>query len=646
MPLLAWGAWSPDTTDYEGTSAHNILNVIPRGDGYGPFPSFAAYTQALPAACRGAFYALKSDGTVITFAATADRIYQLNNTDFSWKNVSIPATVASISNASPGVVTYTNSFAAKDPVVLSTTGTLPAPLVPGTTYYVAAAGLSGSVFSVSATPGGAAINTTSAGSGTHSVTSIYSTLSASAQWQFAQTGNFVFATQANVVLQIFDLSSATAFAVALGSPPQAAYISVVGRFLVLSGLLSTPYRIQWSGLNSFNASASWTSGVNSSDFQDFPDGGIVRGVAGGEAGIVFQDQAIRRMSYVAGSPIIFHIERLTQDKGLLAPYSIIRAGENIFFYAGQGFYSIAPGGLPVQIGREKIDRTFLLDLDKGNLQLFMGAADPRSTRIYWAYKSGAGTVGSFDKMLGYDPLLGRFFPVASSGQFLLGISQTGLTLENLDTLAPGTIAITGAANNGSGLIRIAIASTATLATGQWASISGVVGTTEANAEGWKITVIDATHFDLQGSAFVNAYISGGTIAGSLDNMTLSLDAYATAVQPDLAQFNASSVLGFLQGPTMEATMECAEQGTDENELFTRGFRPITDAATLFGAISYRESPSATAVYGPEVAVSARTGRVDARRSARYQRYKVRIPAATVWTFCAGVVPDVEQEGTL
>jgi hypothetical protein len=569
MPLLAWGAWSPDTTDYEGTSAHNILNVIPRGDGYGPFPSFAAYTQALPAACRGAFYALKSDGTVITFAATADRIYQLNNTDFSWKNVSIPAAVASISNASPGVVTYTNSFAAKDPVVLSTTGTLPAPLVAGTTYYVAAAGLSGSVFSVSATPGGAAINTTSAGSGTHSVTSIYSTLSASAQWQFAQTGNFVFATQANVVLQIFDLSSATAFAVALGSPPQAAYISVVGRFLVLSGLLSTPYRIQWSGLNSFNASASWTSGVNSSDFQDFPDGGIVRGVAGGEAGIVFQDQAIRRMSYVAGSPIIFHIERLTQDKGLLAPYSIIRAGENIFFYAGQGFYSIAPGGLPVQIGREKIDRTFLLDLDKGNLQLFMGAADPRSTRIYWAYKSGAGTVGAFDKLLGYDPLLGRFFPVASSGQFLLGISQTGLTLENLDA-----------------------------------------------------------------------------ISGSIDAMTLSLDAYATAVQPDLAQFNSNGVLGFFQGPTMEATMECAEQGTDENELFTRGFRPITDAATLFGAISYRESPSATAVYGPEVAVSARTGRVDARRSARYQRYKVRIPAATAWTFCAGVVPDVEQEGTL
>ena len=63
--------------------------------------------------------------------------------------------------------------------------------------------------------------------------------------------------QANAVLQVFDLSSSSAFADAAGTPPQAAYVSVVGRFLVLSGLLSTPYRIQWSGLNSFNASTSW-----------------------------------------------------------------------------------------------------------------------------------------------------------------------------------------------------------------------------------------------------------------------------------------------------------------------------------------------------------------------------------------------------
>jgi hypothetical protein len=209
----------------------------------------------------------------------------------------------------------------------------------------------------------------------------------------------------------------------------------VGQFLVLSGLLSLPYRIQWSGLDSFNASTSWTAGIGLSDFQDFPDGGIVRGVAGGENGVIFQDQAIRTMSFIPASTIVFQIERVTQDMGLYAPYSIIKAGTTVFFYAGQGFYKIDPGQLPVQIGRERVDRTFLTDLDKANLQLFMGAADPRNTRIYWAYKSVSGTVGLYDKILGYDRILDKFFQVQMTGEYLLGISQTGLTLENLDAIS-------------------------------------------------------------------------------------------------------------------------------------------------------------------------------------------------------------------
>jgi hypothetical protein len=43
MPLLAIGDYRPDVSDYEGQATRNILNVIPRGDGYGPFPSFSAY---------------------------------------------------------------------------------------------------------------------------------------------------------------------------------------------------------------------------------------------------------------------------------------------------------------------------------------------------------------------------------------------------------------------------------------------------------------------------------------------------------------------------------------------------------------------------------------------------------------------------
>lgn len=75
-----------------------------------------------------------------------------------------------ISNANPGVITWNaNGLAEGTPVVFTTTGVLPTGLTPSTTYYVKTV-LTANTFTVSATPGGAAIDTSSAGSGTHTVT--------------------------------------------------------------------------------------------------------------------------------------------------------------------------------------------------------------------------------------------------------------------------------------------------------------------------------------------------------------------------------------------------------------------------------------------------------------------------------------------
>lgn len=69
--------------------------------------------------------------------------------------------------------------------------------------------------------------------------------------------------------------------------------------------------------------------------------------------------------------------------------------------------------------------------------------------------------------------------------------------------------ITGAANNGSGLIRITSVAHP-FVTGDVVQVSSVQGTTEANGI-WKITKISADTFDLQGSVFVHAYVSGGLV---------------------------------------------------------------------------------------------------------------------------------------
>lgn len=70
--------------------------------------------------------------------------------------------------------------------------------------------------------------------------------------------------------------------------------------------------------------------------------------------------------------------------------------------------------------------------------------------------------------------------------------------------------VLGAVNNGSGLIRLTLSSTANMTTNDVWVVQNVAGTTEANGT-WPITVIDGTHIDLQGSTFTHAYVSGGVI---------------------------------------------------------------------------------------------------------------------------------------
>ncbi len=357
--MIPFGEYRPDVCDYDAGYTSQVLNALPRLDGYGPMQSFAGYSAALPGPCRGFFKAIRTDGSVAIFAATADKLYELNNTNQSWTDVS-------------------------------------------------AAGGS------------------------------YSAVSASDQWQFAQYINYVIAVQANAAPQYFDLTASTAFAALAGAPPQARYVSIVGDFVVLTGLLNNPYRVQWSALGD---PTGWTAGVNSSDFQDLPDGGIVRGVAGGEFGNILQDTAIRRLVYAPGSPVVFQIERISDDRGLYAPYSLIRSGDRIFFLGPQGFQQMDPAGYPQPIGKEKVDRSVLADIDGGNLQLVLGASDPRHNRVFWAYKSNSGSAGLFDKMLCYDYVLARFTPIAMSGEFLGSLSQPGLTLENLDAISPSLDAL-------------------------------------------------------------------------------------------------------------------------------------------------------------------------------------------------------------
>jgi uncharacterized delta-60 repeat protein len=73
-----------------------------------------------------------------------------------------------------------------------------------------------------------------------------------------------------------------------------------------------------------------------------------------------------------------------------------------------------------------------------------------------------------------------------------------------------SVNISGAVDNGSGLIRITTSAVHNLTTDNLVTISGVTGTTEANGF-WQVIVISTTQIDLVGSAFNNTYVSGGAV---------------------------------------------------------------------------------------------------------------------------------------
>jgi hypothetical protein len=87
----------------------------------------------------------------------------------------------------------------------------------------------------------------------------------------------------------------------------------------------------------------------------------------------------------------------------------------------------------------------------------------------------------------------RDVALSSDGSHPVGVSIPGTG----DFQSPVARTITGAADNGSGLIRIT-ATAHGFATNDTVTISGVVGTIEANGT-WAITKIDADTFDLNGS---------------------------------------------------------------------------------------------------------------------------------------------------
>lgn len=419
------------------------------------------------------------------------------------------------------------------------------------------------------------------------------TASAEAPWSFEQFGNEVFATNINTRLQFINVDTAGNFAdVGVlevdpdsdGSlPPPAHYVKTVGDFLVLGnlgGALNST--IAWSGLNN---SRWWEVGSQSSDRQQFPDGGAVTAITGSDAGYVFQENAVRRMIFTPGGEpaYVFRFEKVENYHGAIAPRSVVPIGPHVFYLAQDGFYRIGPDGV-LNIGFESVNDNFLKFAGQTNFKDTLGCSDPVHPRVYWAARSGQAAPSGegilFNRVMVFDYATQQWSEAEIDLHQLMPAALSGVTLDDL---------------------------------------TDVLGYTDMDA-------VPPT--------------PGVTVPFPLDSKAWAGGA------PILAGVDTELFFGFFQGPPMEARISTAKLDiAPGRRSLIRKVRPLTDAPLPWISVATLGFPSTDPAVVSTETKPEPDGMCAQRSSGRYHRFRLRIPAASRWTYALGVEVDAVAQGS-
>jgi hypothetical protein len=244
-------------------------------------------------------------------------------------------------------------------------------------------------------------------------------------WRFTQFGSYLIAANGSEPLQYYDMDASTTFANLDAAAPTAKFVTVVRDFVVTGNNTTSSSEVVWSGINNPNTWSS--SAVTQSDSQDIPDGGEVRGITGGEFGLVLLERSIQRMSYV-GTPLVFQFDNISRNLGCYESQSVIQWQGITYFLSDDGFYA-CNGEQVVGIGAEKVDRFFFSTLNEALLSTMSAAVDPIKNLIVWGYPSNDESY----YLLMYHLPTKRWSYAETNVNRVASFSTPSATLEGLDT---------------------------------------------------------------------------------------------------------------------------------------------------------------------------------------------------------------------
>ena len=220
-----------------------------------------------------------------------------------------------------------------------------------------------------------------------------------------------------------------------GSPPAARYGTVLFDFLVLGHLDTEDRFIQWSSIGN---PEEWIPGTRLGDKQEFPDGGRVMGLFGGERLVVLQERKVRIGLFTPGAPVVIQFDVIAEERGCVAYRGAAQIGDIVFFLSNDGFYMIE-GASVNPISDELVFRWFRGYAATNRISRTICAIDARNKLVIWSFFSSTSVAVNVDEEYP-DHAIMFHWPTGQWSHGELGfdapldISQIPLGLEDLDSL--------------------------------------------------------------------------------------------------------------------------------------------------------------------------------------------------------------------
>jgi len=257
-------------------------------------------------------------------------------------------------------------------------------------------------------------------------------------WGLVQSGNYVLAASINNLLRQRLIGAGGGNFAAITNGPRARVLGTVREFVVAGDINDptdglVPQRVRW---NAIGDPLTWplpgtpTAQSLQADEQDLKaEFGPVRGIFGSDIGLILQERAVTRMTYV-GAPLIFKFDTVDATRGLAAPNAAAQIGRVVFFLADDGFFVTDGSGDSQSIGDGKVDKWFADNANPSYISSVRAFVLPRDKCVAWSFVSRSANVN--DSLLIYNFNSKRWSRAKASTSLVLQARTSGYTLDQLD----------------------------------------------------------------------------------------------------------------------------------------------------------------------------------------------------------------------